>query len=162
MVWIKNVVNRLIYLDTWSPAGGAVWGCYGNLGREDLLKEVCHPGRNLRVYNFALIPVYSLFPACDWERGLSVSCSSCLLPAIANSPSGSVSQNKAISTYKSLLVMVFYQSNKKELRQSPHYNLLVNFWLFCLSLKEGVCPLLELSLGIAVKVKGRLEKGLSR
>lgn len=78
-----------------------------------LSEEVCYWRKALVAYSLVAVPVCSV--SCD----LSASCSNShtyllpRLPTIRRSPSGTKSQNKVF--HKSLLVMVFYQSNKRSL-----------------------------------------------
>lgn len=37
VVWMRNTPPKFRYLDTWSPAGGTVWGNYGITRRQSLV-----------------------------------------------------------------------------------------------------------------------------
>lgn len=58
-LWMRNVIPRLMYLSSWSPAGGCL-GRHGTLNKGPLLEQAHHCGCALKFY----IPSLFLFALC--------------------------------------------------------------------------------------------------
>lgn len=111
LVW--NISHRLRPLNTWSPAGGAVWE---GVGARALLEKV--HSWVLRVYSFVPPPVWSLFFVLVAEiEALSFLVVTQYLLLAATFPTLMLYSDRNLwqtkPFHRLLLVMVFYQSNRK-------------------------------------------------
>lgn len=109
---MSNILHRLRYLNTWLPVGDAV----SEGLRGTVLGEVCHLGETLRVYSLAPPSVGFLgfmFGTEDVISQLPALATCCHVSSTIMLPPPLEPSPKIKLFYKSLLVMVFYCSNKK-------------------------------------------------
>lgn len=80
MIWMRNVPQRLRYVNPWPTVGGAVWEGYGTFRRRTLSLEEVWEASLGAGFGLSQSTSCSLFPFCawSWRCVLSVSCSGSL------------------------------------------------------------------------------------
>lgn len=86
MVWKRNATQlKFMYLNTWSPVGGAIWEASRIFRRQSLLAEVGHWRWNLGVCILVHF-LFSLFPVCAWKCYQSASLPEAMISLIVVTP----------------------------------------------------------------------------